>query len=299
MDDRYLAWPMSDSHELFAQVDGYYPADSLSLQRTLEEMHLLDEAARSQPQTIATYIKWSYTTSFMMMLNAWQWFLSGILVGRQACLPAQVQHLNYYSTFFSYCSFLAAQFRGCYTTARSFRGSGEWKRERRLVWIAGRHAEPWVELGSAGSDQHAKTADWFYDVFANWDGRAYHPIVEGFAEEPYKGFLVGERHFFTYHLENMVDELSRMPEPVSPTAEQALLDLWACTGEATEIHPEEAWALAHLRLVTQFHQDLVRATGGGPSYRGYQAELIRALCEHHAKTGLRGLLERATAPFLD
>src|SRR5690242_5878247 len=99
----------------FNNENGYYDLSNSDIAYTLKNLNLLEEDNRKDENCIKIYKRWSFTASFLQMLNAWQWFFSGILLGRQANLPAQTMQMNYYSIFFSYGSFLSAQFKGHYT----------------------------------------------------------------------------------------------------------------------------------------------------------------------------------------
>ncbi|MDM9583295.1 hypothetical protein [Nostoc sp. GT001] len=105
----------------FNEVKGYYNLNNDELASQLQQMKLLGEnydAVENKifdEEIIAAYKKWSFTVSFLQMINAWQWFFAGILLGRQSYLTTQVMQMYYYAIFFSYGSFLSAQFKGNYT----------------------------------------------------------------------------------------------------------------------------------------------------------------------------------------
>jgi hypothetical protein len=103
---RTEAYSITALSKLFNLFDGYYDLDRIGLARFLEGMNLLEQENREGLETFAKYAKWSFAISFLEMLNAWQWFLAGIILSRQAYLPAQTMQMYYYSIFFSYRSFL-------------------------------------------------------------------------------------------------------------------------------------------------------------------------------------------------
>lgn len=106
----------------FNKIGGYYNLYNNDLAIYLKELNLLgedpEEANKVDDQEkIHIYKKWSFTVSFLQMLNAWQWLFAGILLRRNSYLIAQSLQMYYYAIYFSYGSFLSAHFKGKYTLA--------------------------------------------------------------------------------------------------------------------------------------------------------------------------------------
>ncbi|MBD2131182.1 hypothetical protein H6F47_01570 [Sphaerospermopsis sp. FACHB-1094] len=102
----------------FNNLEGYYNLYNDRLASQLKELNLLggDRTAENKvydQAKIVIYKKWSFTVSFLQMLNAWQWFFAGILLERNSYLTTQAMQMYYYTIFFSCGSFLSAHFRGC------------------------------------------------------------------------------------------------------------------------------------------------------------------------------------------
>jgi len=113
---------------------GYYDLSNRDLGNLLESCNLLEEECRQDDAVIANYQKWSFTASFLQLINAWQWFLSGVLLGIHACLPAQAMQIYYYSISFSYGSFLSAQFKGHYSLETNIEDN-KVRKTRMEVWL--------------------------------------------------------------------------------------------------------------------------------------------------------------------
>lgn len=111
----------------FNELEGYCNLNNDELASELQRMKLLGEDNNAKynmiydKKIITSYKKWSFTVSFLQMINAWQWFFAGILLGRQSCLTTQIMQMYYYAIFFSYGSFLSAQFKGNYTVGESIK----------------------------------------------------------------------------------------------------------------------------------------------------------------------------------
>ncbi|MDB9310185.1 hypothetical protein PN471_16400 [Aphanizomenon sp. CS-733/32] len=106
----------------FNNLEGYYNLYNDRLASQLKELNLLggDRTAENKvydQAKIFIYKKWSFTVSFLQMLNAWQWFFAGILLERNSYLTTQAMQMYYYTIFFSCGSFLSAHFKGNYTLA--------------------------------------------------------------------------------------------------------------------------------------------------------------------------------------
>lgn len=106
----------------FNELRGYYNLNNNDFASQLKLLKLLGEEPEKEnkvdnQEIIAIYNKWSFTVSFLQMLNAWQWFFAGILLERNSYLTTQAMQMYYYAIFFSYGSFLSAHFKGNYTIA--------------------------------------------------------------------------------------------------------------------------------------------------------------------------------------
>lgn len=296
---RSRAIPTSQLICLLGSVEGYYNLCNDDLQNLLVRLELLNEKRRFSRDVVASFVKYSFSISFLMMINAWQWFLAGILLGRHSYLPAQVQHLYYYSTFFSYRSFLAAHFKGRYTLHTEHLLNGQVPKElrtRRCVWLDLSDRLPRVEVRTASGREHDVTARWFYTVFSDWDLCHDYPGVESFVPEEHMRFIVNIRHRFTYQLEGIADELYHMPMTSAPPDNGILLSLWHGDADAAEIFPEEYWALEHLKLATELHLKLWDGSAESPC-RPAQRLLVSGLRTQHGNTGLFEFLE-AVVPGL-
>lgn len=91
----------------FNELHGYYNLANSDLGNLLEQCNLLEESNRDDDTTVEIYQKWSFTVSFLQLVNAWQWFFSGILLGRQACLPSQIIQMYYFNIFFLWSFFVS------------------------------------------------------------------------------------------------------------------------------------------------------------------------------------------------
>jgi len=120
--------------KIFNMYPGYYDLSNRDLGNLLESCNLLEEECRQDDAVIANYQKWSFTASFLQLINAWQWFLSGVLLGIHACLPAQAMQIYYYSISFSYGSFLSAQFKGHYSLETNIEDN-KVRKTRMEVWL--------------------------------------------------------------------------------------------------------------------------------------------------------------------
>jgi hypothetical protein len=121
-DDRETTFEFTKLLSEFNNLEGYYNLSNTMLASELKELTLLGENLKAENKVSDTdkiyiYKKWSFTFSFMQMLNAWQWFFAGILLQRNSHLKTQAMQMYYYSIFFAYGSFLSAQFKGHYTLA--------------------------------------------------------------------------------------------------------------------------------------------------------------------------------------
>lgn len=172
----------------FNGLEGYWNLDNSDIGNALKSWDFLKEENRENEEIIASYQKWSFTASFLQLINAWQWFFSGLLIGRQADLPAQMMQMYYYSIFFSYGSFLSAQFKGHYTLKTEIKKTEiedtKVKKTRKEAWIGkdanGKSCIYTEDIGRGG--EHANRANWFYATFEGWDFKSSYPDVLSFKE---------------------------------------------------------------------------------------------------------------------
>lgn len=147
-DKRSEALSTDTLSSLFNSLHGYYDSSGWDLSLALVNWDLLDENNQKDELVIARYIKWSFSVSFLELVNAWQWFLAGTLLGNQAHMPAQIMQMYYYAIFFSCDAFLSAQFKGQYTLELEFpekhasRGCIV-KKKRKEIWVYEPHLYPY------------------------------------------------------------------------------------------------------------------------------------------------------------
>ncbi|HEY9804088.1 MAG TPA: hypothetical protein V6D25_27400 [Leptolyngbyaceae cyanobacterium] len=121
-DGRETTFSFKDLLIDFNKIGGYYNLYNDGLAIQIKELKLLGENPKEankvyEQEKIYIYKKWSFSVSFLQMLNAWQWFFAGILLRRNSYLIAQANQMYYYAIYFSYGSFLSAHFKGKYTLA--------------------------------------------------------------------------------------------------------------------------------------------------------------------------------------
>ena len=251
--DRCKTFDFATLSDLFNTLHGYYELNNASLAETIQEWNFLEDSNRQGAQIVARYMKWSFTVSFLELLNAWQWFLGGILLGRQVYMPAQVMQMYYYSIFFSCGAFLAAQFKGHYTLEVELLNEEdiqkmEIKQKRKEVWVGeDGNGEPCIHIKDKGrGGEHEIRANWFYEVFKDWDLKGDHPAVTMFESD--RNYHVGFRNMFTYSLADIGGEFFYDPKgcPARPS-DEILFSLWK-REDWVDFFPEEFWALEHLKV---------------------------------------------------
>ncbi|MBD2625523.1 hypothetical protein [Trichormus variabilis] len=286
--------------ERFNLLDGYDNLANDQLGKTLEGWNLLEENNRKKEQVIASYQKWSFTTSFLQMINAWQWFFSGVLLGRQAYLPAQSMQMYYYSIFFSYGAFLSAQCKGHYTVETKLEQDNKAKKTRKEVWLNTKSdGTSCIEIKDKGrGGEHEIRSDWFYAVFKQWDFKASHPNVLYFKDNP--EFHSSNRNLFTYSLSDMSEELYSIPEERSaPPSNEILISLWNREKDWLNYYPEEFVALEHIKVVVDLHTRLLKGYDNNFPYSQQQILLLKNLCDHHINNGLIQLLKESMPIILE
>ena len=280
----------------FNELEGYYNISNFELGKALESWNLSDQEHRQNDEIIANYLKWSFTASFLQLINALQWFLSGILLGRQAFLPAQTMQMYYYSIFFSYGSFLSAQFKGHYTIKEEFQGTRVQK-TRREVWLEENNNEICLEIKNKGKGgEHEIRANWFYEVFKDWDFKDSYPNVSCFDDDT--GFHSRFRNKYTYALDNIAEELYTVPDGRSSPSNEILIALWNRDTECAESYPEEFWALENIKIVVDLHTKFLVKYDKSPPYKQAQNQLVKSLCTHHTNTELVEVLREIMPTIL-
>jgi hypothetical protein len=296
--ERTRTYDIGSLSALFNELDGYYNLPNRDLAGLLVDLDLLQEQNRMDAQTVASYVKWSFTASFLQLVNAWQWFLSGVLLARQSYMPSQVMQMYYYSIFFSYGAFLSAQLKGHYTLRVETTDNGDVKKTRKEVWTGEHGNQPHICVGNRGrGGEHEIRAKWFYKVFGSWDLKDHHPDVLAFEDD--RSFLVGFRNMLTYSLADVAEELFYHDPDFcpAPPANEVLLRLWRRNKDWVECFPEEFWALEHIKVVVDLHVKLLEQYGKISPYTDAQVVLAGNLYRHHQKTRMTDLLEEAMNPI--
>lgn len=285
----------------FNELGGYYDKGNRELAFALVDWDLLDEKVRLDPRIVASYMKWSFTSSFLQLINAWQWFCAGITLSRNAYLPAQETQMNYYAIFFAYGSLLAAHFKGHYTLKINIQENPNYDeiKTRREVWVNEEGEEYSIQVKPKGKGgEHEVRAKWFYEVFKDWGYREDHPAVVLFEND--RLFHTGFRNMFTYSLADMGEELFSVPDPYIGHPDDEVLDrLWQRDGELVDYYPEEFWALEHLKAALDIHVRLMESFGDGSPYGNAQYALVENLLKHHERTGLSLLITKAMQPIIE
>lgn len=281
--------------QFFNEVDGYYEMVNDELASTLLRWELLEDSNRSSAGRPWSFLKWSLTVSFLEMMNALQWFASGILLQRLAYLPAQVQQQYYYSIFFSYGSFLAIHGKGHYTVSIEETESDETRAIRRELWLD-EGPPPHIAIKKKGrGGEHEIRAKWFYEVFKGWDLKDSHPAVLMFEQD--RTHHTRFRNMFTYSLAGIAEELYHR-DTSAPITDELLIRLWHGDAELVDYFPEEFWVLEHLRASLDMHTRFIEDFGDGAPYTRVQSHIINSLVSHHENTGFAPVVEEILQPFL-
>lgn len=281
--------------ELFPLVGGYYEMGNDELAGALLQWDLLEETSRRNEVTAWSYLKWSFTTSFLELLNALQWFASGILLERSSYFPAQTMQQYYYSIFFSYGSFLAIHGKGHYTVKIGLDDAKETTTTRQELWFD-EGPPPFIETKQKGQGgEHEIRADWFYEVFRNWDHRESHPAVQLFEDD--RRFHTGFRNMFTYSLAELAQELQHTATG-EPASNEIMLRLWHHDPDLVEYFPEEFWVLSHFRAPFDLHCKLIEEFENGSPFTSVQEYMLTTLLSRHENDGLAGLLREILRPML-
>lgn len=295
--DRTTALSFKLLSESFNELEGYYNLANSDLGVALESWDLLEEEHRKNDAVITNYKRWSFTASFLQLINAWQWFFSGVLLGRQAYLPAQTMQMYYYSIFFSYGSFLSAHFKGHYTLKTEIEDM-KVRKTRKEVWLNQKNnGKSYIEIKDKGrGGEHEIRANWFYAVFRNWDFKSSHPDVFSFDSDT--DFHSRFRNIFTYSLSDITEELYTTPAQRSAPPNEILISLWNREAEWVDYYPEEFWALEHIKVIVDLHTRLLEGYEEISPYKQQQIWLVENLCAHHANTGLIEVVREAMPTIL-
>jgi hypothetical protein len=289
--DRTNTFSFKSLSKSFNELEGYHNLSNLDLGNALESWNLLEEEHRQNDSVIANYQKWSFTASFLQLINAWQWFFSGVLLGRQAYLPAQTMQMYYYSIFFSYGSFLSAQFKGHYTLETKVEDM-KTRKIRKEVWLDKNNGKNCIEIKDKGrGGEHEIRANWFYAVFKNWDFKGSHPDVFSFDSDT--DFHSRFRNMYTYSLSDIAEELYTIPKQRSAPPNEVLISLWKREVKWVECYPEEFWALEHIKVAVDIHTRLLKEHEKSSPYKQHQVWLVKNLCAHHTNTGLIEVIREA------
>lgn len=297
--DRTTAFSFKLISENFNKLQGYCNLANSDLGNRIESWNLLEQGNRKSDIFVKEYQKWSVTVSFLQLINAWQWFFSGVLLDRQAYLPAQTMQMYYYSIFFSYGSFLSAQFRGHYTIKTQMQEDGKPIKNRKEVWLNKKNNEViGIEIKDKGrSGEHESRANWFHAVFKNWDFKSSHPDVFSFDND--KDFHSRFRNTYTYSLSEIAEELYGTSTQHFAPPNKILISLWNREAEWINCYPEEFWALEHIKVVVDLHTRLLKGYEKSSPYKAHQIWLIKNLCDYHINSGLIEVLREAMPVIME
>jgi hypothetical protein len=295
---RTKAFAIKELSKQFSRVGGYLDLINHDLADFLLSLNLLDQNRRNDPNVALAFAHWSFSVSLLQLVNAWQWFFAGVAIETRNYLPAQAMQMFYYSIFFSYGSFLSAQFKGLYTVGETTEKEGISPRKiRKEVWLENNRQLFSISIKDRGGSggEHQSRANWFSEVFSGWDRAENFPAISLFKKEPL--FHVEYRNMYTYSLADMGEELFSVPEISSAEAmKNVVFGLWKNEADA-DLFPEMTWALEHIRMCTMLHAELVNGYLGKNPMGGYQVQLLNSLLEHHKESGFDLLLADAFQPF--
>lgn len=282
--------------QLFNDVEGYYYMGNEELENNLLRWNLLDEKNQKDVQTVYSFMKWSFTISFLEMINSWQWLLAGVTIANNVNLPAQMMQLYYYSIFFSSASILSALGKGRYTLKMDrIPNTHDFRKTRKEIWFE-EDIPPYlcVKDISRGAE-HEVRAKWFYEVFRQWDLKDEHQTVLMFEDD--RTFHSSFRNMFTYELSEMAEELYT-PDDMHNISLDILLKLWDRDEELADFFPEEFWAIEHIKASIDLHSKLIENYNNGSLHTGAQAQLIENLLKLHKKTGMDALIRKGLSPIM-
>lgn len=288
---KFVAIDYNDQATIFEKTCAYLDLNNDGLANMAVHWNLLDSKNLQDNSIISSYLPWSYTVSFLYMVNAWQWFFSGVLLSRQTYLPAQILQTWYYSKFFASLSFLASHFKGIYTVEIKERNDPNvigHSRTRRAIWFE--NSDPKKNCLALDNiqprgGQHEIIAYWFYEVFNNWDKKHEYPDVAAFIND--RKFHTYFRNLYTYSLADIAEELFSSDNQLH-LDNDLIIELWKRNVKAVEIFPDAFWTIEHLKLVTNLHVQFI-ATKDKP-LKNSQNLLLQGLYRLHKKTTLDNIL---------
>lgn len=294
-DKRSVPLAYSTLSEFFETAGGYYEMGNEELAGTLLRWDLLEARNRTEAKTAWSFLRWSLTASFLQLMNAFQWFLSALLLERSSYLPAQTMQQHYYSIFFSFGSFLALHGKGHYTVKIEPQGSDDPRVFRREVWLDD-GPPPLVDLKEKGrGGEHEVRANWFYEVFKAWEQKDDYPGVLMFEQD--RKFHTGFRNMFTYALSEMAEELHHDAHE-DAVSNEVVLRLWSRESEVIELYPDEFWVLEHLRAPLELHAKLIDDFGDGSPFTSVQEYIVSSLLSRHENDGVADLIDEILKPII-
>ena len=285
-------------HWFFNELSGYYDWGNQELEGSLLRWNLLEEKNRTDEKLAYSFLKLSFTVSYLELINALQWFSAGLLLKRKAYLPAQTLQMYYYSIFFSCGSFLAAHAKGYYTVKEELHNNLETTTVRKVVWFEDQEP-PYLCLADKGrGGEHKLRANWFYEVLKSWDKKEYHQPVLLF--ENTRDFHTDWRNITTYGLSTMAEELHHNADHHAKIPDIAsLIKLWNRDEMLINYFPEEYWVFEHLKIPLGLHARLLQNYKGETPFTQAQTYVTETLLFRHNKTGMKSLLIEILEPILE
>jgi hypothetical protein len=282
----------------FNELKGFYNWGNQELQGSLWRWNFLEEQHRTDEQLAYSFLKWSFTVSYLELINALQWLSAGVLLYRKAYLPAQTMQMYYYSIFFSYGSFLAAHGKGLYTVKEELREHFETTPDRRVIWFEDQEPAYLCLADRPRSNEHKSRANWFYEILKGWDKKDAHQPVLLFQND--RDYHTGERNQYTYSLFTMADELHHNASHHTnlPTVDE-LIRLWNRDESVIDDLPEEFWAFEHLKVPLALHIRLLDNYKGDSPFTQAQTYITETLLSRHKETGIKSVLIEILKPILE
>ena len=285
-------------HWFFNELQGFYNWGNQELQGALWRWNFLEEQNRTDEQLAHSFLKWSFTVSYLELINSLQWLSAGILLYRQAYLPAQTMHMYYYSIFFSCGSFLAAHGKGHYTVSEEMRERFKTATQRKVVWFEDQEPPYLCVVDKGRGGEHEFRANWFYEILKDWDNKDAHQPVLSFQTE--RDYHTGERNQYTYSLFTMAEELHHNAAHHTnlPTVDD-LIRLWNRDETLVDYFLEEFWAFEHLKVPLALHVQLLENYQGETPFTQAQTYITETLLSRHNETGIKSVLIEILKPILE
>ncbi len=276
---------------LFKVVGGYFSLSNRELRESLIDWDISRTGAQKDKETIVKFIKWSFSASFLQLVNAFQWFLAGLTLNTLGRFPAQYLQMYYYAIFFASGSFLSAYGKGMYTITQQPE-----KPSRQEVWV------DWSDfalcLKQVGGNEHLRRAKWFYEAFSQWENKGDYPSILLFQNA--REFHTSWRNLLTYSLADMSEEIFSEPANWDFVPEEIILSIWhgEPVGEEAEALPEIIWPLSHMKAAFDLHASLATRNKGARLSVDYQLRVLHLLCEYHKNTSFQFLLREMLSPLM-